>query len=287
MASIRLMTNNPHKVEELESHGIEVASRIPIEVGHHEENLGYLRSKAERMAHLLRFRGQLPGNQECLFFDPLIDHLAMVSHHVHPRPFVTLAYAQSMDGVLLASEERGDVLPAVRYLSSHHDAMMTIATHFEGLIGCSDPSKRLILWDPELRVLEKGLDPEIGCEGVWVLTVPGHPIEQHRSIEARGVRVIVVTQSTDGVPEFGGVLEALAAVGVRTLLVAGNEALVSALLYNRLVDYCVMTLVAHFLGRHHFESGRASVLPEFTECAFHELSGDMVAFGPISYTHPG
>lgn len=54
--SVRLITNNPHKIEELEQYGICVSERIPIEVGHTFENLHYLKTKAERMAHLLNLK---------------------------------------------------------------------------------------------------------------------------------------------------------------------------------------------------------------------------------------
>ncbi len=55
--SIRLLTNNPHKIQALEGAGIEVVERIPIEVGRSEENLTYLRTKAEKLAHLLNLEG--------------------------------------------------------------------------------------------------------------------------------------------------------------------------------------------------------------------------------------
>lgn len=51
--SIKLMTNNPKKIEALTKLGIEVADRIPIEVVAHNDNVGYLKTKAKRMAHFL------------------------------------------------------------------------------------------------------------------------------------------------------------------------------------------------------------------------------------------
>ncbi len=56
LQSVRLITNNPRKIQELEKHGIVVEQRVPIEVGHHRENLPYLKTKAEKMAHLLTLK---------------------------------------------------------------------------------------------------------------------------------------------------------------------------------------------------------------------------------------
>ncbi len=52
--SIRIMTNNPHKVKGLEGCGINVNGRLPHEGRSHGGNDGYLRTKAEKMGHLLR-----------------------------------------------------------------------------------------------------------------------------------------------------------------------------------------------------------------------------------------
>ncbi|NOS86995.1 MAG: GTP cyclohydrolase II [Methylococcaceae bacterium] len=51
--SIRLMTNNPKKIDGLKKLGIDVVGRIPVEVEAHDGNLGYLKTKAKKMAHML------------------------------------------------------------------------------------------------------------------------------------------------------------------------------------------------------------------------------------------
>ncbi len=50
--SIRLMTNNPLKIEELKKYGFEV-KREPIEVEPNKENICYLKTKKEKMGHML------------------------------------------------------------------------------------------------------------------------------------------------------------------------------------------------------------------------------------------
>ncbi len=50
--SVRLMTNNQHKIARLETYGIEVVDRVPIEVEPHAGNLRYLQTKKEKMGHL-------------------------------------------------------------------------------------------------------------------------------------------------------------------------------------------------------------------------------------------
>lgn len=50
---VRLLTNNPDKVRQLEAHGIEVAERLPLVVGVGSVNTGYLDTKRRRMGHAI------------------------------------------------------------------------------------------------------------------------------------------------------------------------------------------------------------------------------------------
>ena len=51
--SVRLLSNNPEKIAALENAGIRVAERIPCIVAPHESTEGYLRTKKQKMGHLL------------------------------------------------------------------------------------------------------------------------------------------------------------------------------------------------------------------------------------------
>jgi 3,4-dihydroxy 2-butanone 4-phosphate synthase/GTP cyclohydrolase II len=50
---VRLLTNNPAKVEGLTEHGVGVSERLPLEVGATPHNHGYLRAKRDLMGHEL------------------------------------------------------------------------------------------------------------------------------------------------------------------------------------------------------------------------------------------
>ncbi len=51
---IRLMTNNPKKIVGLEGYGLKIADRVSIEVEANRENISYLRTKKDKLGHLLR-----------------------------------------------------------------------------------------------------------------------------------------------------------------------------------------------------------------------------------------
>lgn len=53
VSKVRLMTNNPQKVEALEKAGIRVVERVSMEPAEHGENSRYLRTKVEKMRHIM------------------------------------------------------------------------------------------------------------------------------------------------------------------------------------------------------------------------------------------
>src|SRR5579859_7646588 len=55
LRQVRLLTNNPAKHAALEKHGIRVVERVPLAVPPNPANRQYLRTKADRMGHLLAF----------------------------------------------------------------------------------------------------------------------------------------------------------------------------------------------------------------------------------------
>ncbi len=53
ISKLRLMTNNPKKIVGLQGYGIEIVERVAIEMPPHTTNLKYLKTKREKMGHLL------------------------------------------------------------------------------------------------------------------------------------------------------------------------------------------------------------------------------------------
>ena len=56
--TMRLLTNNPEKRAGLEGYGLSIVERVPLETEPTPHNIGYLRTKAEKLGHLLDVPGE-------------------------------------------------------------------------------------------------------------------------------------------------------------------------------------------------------------------------------------
>ncbi|MFC1767778.1 bifunctional 3,4-dihydroxy-2-butanone-4-phosphate synthase/GTP cyclohydrolase II [Candidatus Margulisiibacteriota bacterium] len=54
LSSIKLITNNPRKIVGLEGYGLRVSKRIPLEISPNKHNIRYLKTKSEKLGHILR-----------------------------------------------------------------------------------------------------------------------------------------------------------------------------------------------------------------------------------------
>ena len=61
---MRLMTNNPRKIVGLEAYGIEIVGREPLEIEPTSRNVDYLRTKRDKMGHMLTVVDEDDQNDE-------------------------------------------------------------------------------------------------------------------------------------------------------------------------------------------------------------------------------
>ena len=55
---LQIMTNNPRKIEALKSLGFEIVNRIPIQAESNPHNVQYLATKAGKLGHMFKDKGE-------------------------------------------------------------------------------------------------------------------------------------------------------------------------------------------------------------------------------------
>lgn len=166
-------------------------------------------------------------------------------------PLVSVKIASSMDGrIALGNGESkwitGDEARAYgHFLRASHDAIMigsATAITDDPLLNCRLPgleaaSPVRIVADGRMRLpLTASLVRSATEIPVWLLTRPdGDPLRKQAYRDA-GVEVIGINTGANGVPDFRGMLAAIASRGVTRLLIEGGGALIASAVQNHLAS---------------------------------------------------
>lgn len=302
--SIRLLTNNPSKVEGLAVHGYTAVERVPLLVEPTSENAGYLETKVRRMKHLLGLdlvshplSGHVPEALRDASLAPVADGpWSPVGRPRAGRPWVTLAYAQSLDGSITL--ERGkpmnlssrEALVLTHRLRSQHDAILVGI----GTVLADDPRLNVRLVDgkdPQPVVLDSRLRTPVDSQLVtgdgpppWIATVAGAEVRRRSRLEGRGARVLEGPRDDEGRVDLGALLAELGRRGVRSLMVEGGARVLTSFLRAGAVDRLVVTIAPVLVG------GLSAVerllgtssFPRLLRPQMRWVGGDLVLMGDVS-----
>ena len=313
--SIRLLTNNPAKVEHLTALGVDIRERIPLEPTVTEENAFYLATKARRMRHILASTDapaassangdtEAPpyaGRQTAIpqAVREQIDGLRIRAADHFRRtglPFVTLSYAQSLDGSITATPGRPFVISGQRSLLITHALR---AAHDAILVGvdtvlADDPRLDVRLIEgrnPQAVILDSRLrtppDARIFAyhERTWIATGDGDAARR-AALEQAGARIAAVGTNGDGRVELSALLARLGKAGIQSVMVEGGARVLSAFLQQRLAHFAVVTISPFFLGGYpavQWAGERPAAPPRLRAVTRTDAGEDLILWGELHY----
>jgi 3,4-dihydroxy 2-butanone 4-phosphate synthase/GTP cyclohydrolase II len=257
--SVRLLTNNPAKVDGLRAAGVTVVAVDPLATAPHSRNVAYLRTKERRLGHV-RPSGRAVGD-ETLDLPPAVDVSELIGPVTTPpaRPHVVLKFAQTLDGRIATST--GDA----RWISGEPERRVSHALRAAcdavlvgvGTVLQDDPqlTVRMVPGASPLRVvLDSTLRVPDGANvlgpgaATTILTTDRSDRDRHRALRDRHVGVRVLPAGAHGV-DVDAALGALRAVGVETLLVEGGSRVITSLLGAGVVDRLIVGLAPTIIGQ--------------------------------------
>lgn len=254
--SVRLLTNNPSKVEALIRAGIDVEQTVPLRTSPHVRNIEYLHAKEAKLGHVAPAGVPLDGDPigEAIDVAPLLGRAAAPSW----RPYVVLKYAQTVDGRI--ATRRGEA----KWISSEAERRIS-----HGLRAACDAVLvgvgTAIIDDPQLTVrmvpgrspLRVVLDSTLRLPptarvlddraGTVVITTEPSSEGRRAALRARAVDVRVVDASPRGV-DLASALRTLRALGVGSLLVEGGARVITSFFAEKLVDRLVVGIAPTIMG---------------------------------------
>ncbi|MEM8962274.1 MAG: dihydrofolate reductase family protein, partial [Acidobacteriota bacterium] len=291
--SVRLMTNNPAKIDGLRRHGIDVRDRVPIPPPVNDQNAGYLRTKATRLHHLLDPESLAPIQAPDRAVSDVLDGITTRRQAPTRRPFITLSWAQSIDGCIAAKPGQPLLLsgpPAMtltHHLRAAHDAILVgIGTVLADnprlnvrLVDGDDP--RPVVLDSRLRL---PLDARL-LEMSPPLIAADHDadVDRQRALEAAGAEVVRLPSVAPGRLSLPHLLDELERRGIASLMVEGGAEVATSFLGARLTDHLVLTVAPTVVGGGLHAIGTPSdspnALPKLDRPRFHQLGDDLIVTG--------
>lgn len=255
--SVRLLTNNPRKVEGLRAEGVEVVGTVPVATAPHARNLAYLRTKQNRLGH------RRPTGDVMAAAEPppgAVDVTGLLGRVVPrpDRPYLVLKFAQTLDGRIATAT--GDA----RWISGEQERRVSHALRAAcdavlvgiGTVVTDDPqltvrmvpgaSPARVVLDSTLRIPD-GARVLRSDAATTLVTTPRAPAARRVALRERGLRVEVVGAAPAGV-DIAAALAALRRAGVQSLLVEGGARVITSMLAAGVVDRVVVGVAPTIIG---------------------------------------
>jgi GTP cyclohydrolase II len=211
------------------------------------------------------------------------------------RPFVTLTYAQSLDGSI-ASAAGGPLplsssasLALTHAVRAAHDAILVG-------IGCvlSDNPRLTVRFvagsNPQPVVVDSRLRFPLsanllqnGGSAPWIGTCSRASVKREAQLEEAGAQVIRVNGRSGREVDLAALLDELKQRGVRSIMVEGGARIITSFLIERLVDQMVITiaptLVAGLRAVDRFAQNHPGRFPRLRNVFYERVGDDLVLRG--------
>jgi diaminohydroxyphosphoribosylaminopyrimidine deaminase/5-amino-6-(5-phosphoribosylamino)uracil reductase len=185
-----------------------------------------------------------------------------IKHRSTGLPFVTVKYAQTLDGRIASSTGHSRWISSppshklAHKLRSHHDAVLVGI----GTVIRDDPqltvrlvkgrSPRRVILDSQLRTpLEAVVLTEQDIAGTTIATTPSAPQSQLRIFKEIGIEVLVIPADTQGDVDLRQLLKALGEKNISSILVEGGAETITSFLRLSLTDRLVVLTAPRIMGR--------------------------------------
>jgi len=261
VSSVRLLTNNPEKIESLDEYGIDIVQRVPLEPHVNRHNAEYLQTKVQRMRHILNLDSR-NGHQSNAHGGSLRALAQRIDRHFTEQgtPFITLTYAQSLDGSI--ASEAGTPLPisgeqSLRFthrLRALHDGILVGI----GTVLSDDPRLNVrqgdgqhpvpIVLDSSLRFPFDARLLECGGPDPLILTGPDANTNRRETLEDLGATVLELACDPDGGICIDALLETLGNRNIGSVMVEGGRQVLTTFLRRERAHRVIVTVAPIFVG---------------------------------------
>lgn len=309
IVSVRLLTNNPAKIDQLELLGIKISERVALTGTVTKDNAAYLATKVQRMRHLLSVpqytNGKSLGPSTGMPTRSAAIELQLAALRERTRshasknrqPFVTLSYAQTLDGTIgSANGERLHIsgqesLVMTHALRAQHDAILVGI----GTLLADDPSLTVRLVEgqsPQPIIVDTHLRTPLQAKIwshpklPWIATLDTESLAAQALIK-QGATLISVPRDQNGQLDMTALLAHLGRAGIHSLMVEGGAAIIASMINLQLANYAVVTIAPRLVSGNGINVTNTAPptngIATIDEPTYTQAGNDMILWGTMQW----
>ncbi len=212
-------------------------------------------------------------------------------------PFVTLSYAQSLDGSIAVRRgaalglSGSESLRLTHRLRARHDAILVGI----GTVLSDNPRLNVRLVDgesPRPIVVDSRLRIPLDCKLLhensvtpWIAATEEHAAGRRKALEASGANILTFPSDGNGQVDLLSMLRTLSDMGITSIMVEGGSRIITSFLLGRLVNYLVLTIAPVLVGGLHgvCDLGKdLRNLPTLSHLSHEWLGKDLILWGDLT-----
>ena len=176
------------------------------------------------------------------------------------RPFITVSYAQSLDGSIAAADRQPMQISGPESMRLTHQLRACCQSILVGIgtVLADDPSltvRKVEGYNPQPIILDTHLRTPPDAKLVrrsdlstWIVNGKSHSCGQNHALEKKGITLISCKRDADGLLDLLDLMEILAHRRINSIMVEGGARVITSFAKLRLVDRFVVTVSPKLVG---------------------------------------
>lgn len=220
-------------------------------------------------------------------------HYAAQFRAKYHRPFITVSYAQSIDGSIASRKREPLVLSGPKSWELTHQIRACCDAVLIGIgtVLADDPQlsvRRVDGKNPQPIILDTHLRTPLNAKCVqrndvdsWIINGKTDSVQKIRVLEEAGARPLACATGTNGKIDLLALMDLLAAMNINSLMVEGGARVITSFVNSKLVDLFIITIAPKLVGGLQVLNSRGLEAAQYLDCEqvhYQRLGNDIIVW---------